>query len=184
MDAAALDAPTPRSRTLDASHDFCVWLNIIPTGTRYSAAHLILQARLPWSPQTHSLFPAEARARAVELMLIGVQLFLRGDAFAEQGAGLYDLWIDAIIPNTVRRTDYDRLRIGDYVITQRLKRQDLNGKPVDVISFNEETGRYGVRNEYHNGGRPFSVRRVNLGRRAAAVNWHGVEDVRRYTISD
>ena len=155
---------------------------VVTDGFKHSAAHLILQARLPWSPQTHSLFPAEARARAVELMLIGVQLFLRGDAFAEQGAGLYDLWIDAIIPNSVRRTNYDRLRIGDEVITHDLKRQDLNGKLVEVISFNEETGRYGVRNEYRDEGRPFSVKRVNLGRRALAVNWDGVEDVARYTI--
>ena len=39
-----------------------------------TAAGLVLDAAKPWSQQTHALFPAAARARAVELMLLGHRL--------------------------------------------------------------------------------------------------------------
>ena len=56
-----------------------------------TAAFLILEAAKPGSRQTHKLFPAPARARAVELMLIG-ELLSREERFAAYGPqAVFDL---------------------------------------------------------------------------------------------
>ena len=64
--AAGEDAPTPVSLAERLRAE-----GSAPAG---SAADLVLRAAEPWSPQTHQLFPSEARARAVELTLLGSQL--------------------------------------------------------------------------------------------------------------
>ena len=55
------------------------------------------QAAEPWSPQTHQLFPSEARERAVELWLLGVQ-FSRDDRSA-----IGDVWMAFVVPYAVTR---------------------------------------------------------------------------------
>merc|ERR1712091_339623 len=64
--AAGADAPTPLSLAERLRAE-----GLAPAG---SAADLVLRAAQPWSPQTHHLFPSVARARAVELTLLGAQL--------------------------------------------------------------------------------------------------------------
>ena len=84
---------------------------------------------------------------------------------------MYDLWIDAIIPNAVLREDYDRLYMSETVMTHSLKRKDLNGRLVSVINYNAETGRYGVRDDHQNAANSsFSVRRGNLQRRRYTID--------------
>ena len=69
-----------------------------------SAAHLVVQAGQPWSPQTHALFPAWARERAVALLRIGFQLFVKdAERFPASAVSLLDLWIDRVMPFDVRR---------------------------------------------------------------------------------
>ena len=66
-----------------------------------TAAFLVLEAAKPWSRQTHKLFPAPARARAVELMLIG-ELLSRQERFAAYGPrALVDAWMASVVPQAV-----------------------------------------------------------------------------------
>tara|TARA_B110001452_G_scaffold13405_1_gene11082 strand:- start:736 stop:3210 length:2475 start_codon:yes stop_codon:yes gene_type:complete len=76
-----------------------------------AAAHLVLQASQPWCPQNHALFPARVRARAVALLRIGYLLFIKDDRFRLSPAGLFDVWIDCIMPLDVdaSRQNYHRL---------------------------------------------------------------------------
>ena len=68
-----------------------------------TAAFLVLEAAKPWSRKTHKLFPAPARARAVELMLVG-ELLSRKERFAAYGPqAVVDVWMTFVIPNTVGR---------------------------------------------------------------------------------
>ena len=62
-----------------------------PNGT---PAALVLKAAQPWSPETHALFPAAARAYAVQMMLIGHSKSARLPA---------DLWMHIIMPYLVSR---------------------------------------------------------------------------------
>lgn len=74
-------------------------------GLECSAARLILDAGLPWSPQAHGLFPEEARARAVVLLRLGFLLFLKEPRFekVDGAAGLFDLWCASVGSQSVRR---------------------------------------------------------------------------------
>ena len=68
-----------------------------------SAAYLVLRASEPWRPQTHEYFPEAARARAVELMVIGHRLE-REDRFAGAAAvALWDAWMGHVVPQAVVR---------------------------------------------------------------------------------
>ena len=67
-----------------------------------SPAALVLQAAGPWSPATHPLFPAAARARAVELLLLGQRLS-REPRFGTEGGALSDAWMGWVLPHAVQR---------------------------------------------------------------------------------
>ena len=67
-----------------------------------SAARLVVQAGEPWSPQTHALFPAWARERAISLLRIGFLLVKGSDR-----VGLLDLWIDRVMPFDICREPLD-----------------------------------------------------------------------------
>ena len=95
--AAAGPPPTPLSlaRALRAAGD----------ADYDSAAHLVLRASQPWRPQTHALFPAAARARAVELMRLG-RLLSNQPRFADvrsAAVGLNDVWMSIVVPHAVGR---------------------------------------------------------------------------------
>jgi hypothetical protein len=60
----------------------------------------VLRAAQPWSPQTHHLFPSVARARAVELTLLGAQLS------REDRSAVGDVWMAFVVPYAVTR-DYE-----------------------------------------------------------------------------
>ena len=68
-----------------------------------STARLILQAGLPWSPETHELFPDASRCRAVELGHIGVQLSLRLPCARGNEQALLDTWREVVMPHAVTR---------------------------------------------------------------------------------
>ncbi len=57
-------------------------------------AALVLQAAQPWSPATHALFPAAARAYAVQMMLRG---------HARSARLPMDVWMGVIMPHLVSR---------------------------------------------------------------------------------
>ena len=61
----------------------------------------------PWSPQNHHLFPSEARARAVELTLLGAQLSREPRFEKEDDPGsavaLQGVWIACVVPHAVSR---------------------------------------------------------------------------------
>ena len=63
------------------------------------SAFLVLEAAKPWSRETHHLFPAAARARAVELWPLGFRL-------SQQYQFPYeDVWMTFVMPHAVTR-DY------------------------------------------------------------------------------
>ena len=72
-----------------------------------TAAGLVLDAAKPWSQQTHALFPAAARARAVELMLLGHRLSREsmqwGPSFVGAEVSLFDAWMEGVLPQAVQR---------------------------------------------------------------------------------
>jgi len=83
--AAVEGAPTPLSLAMQAQGN--------------GAADLIVLAARPWTPATHHLFPAAARARACELLLIGHALARQHGT--EQS--LLDPWLDVLMPQVVTR---------------------------------------------------------------------------------
>ena len=116
-----------------------------------SAAFLILAASKPWSRKTHDLYPAPARARAVELMLIG-ELLSREERFAAYGPqAVVDAWMTFVVPQAVSR---------NHVQVVGLKgRADLNGQKGTIGQFNEAKGRYPVHLE---GGEAVMIKMMNL----------------------
>lgn len=65
-----------------------------------SPASLVIRAAEPWSEATHSLFPHLARARAVELMLLGHLLASR----MQLGGTLTDVWVHHVLPYAIDRS--------------------------------------------------------------------------------
>jgi hypothetical protein len=88
-DDGGANAPTPLSLAVakllrgDRLHD--------------DRAALIVRAAAPWSPNTHALFPARAKARAVELVRIGWLLARRLQTVladtAQVEVALRDAWL-------------------------------------------------------------------------------------------
>ena len=62
----------------------------------------MLQAAEPWGPRTHALFPAAARAFAVEALLLGHQLS-RQPRFAGEEGSIVDIWTTLVMPSVVVR---------------------------------------------------------------------------------
>lgn len=67
-----------------------------------SPAALVLCAAEPWSPQTNSLFPAPAQARALQLLCIGQQLS-QMPCFAGEASGFLDVWRAIVVPKAISR---------------------------------------------------------------------------------
>ena len=90
---ARVDGPTPLSlaHRLDAAGN----------AAEGTAAHLVLRAAGPWSEQTHELFPVDARARAVQLLLLGHRLS-REERFFGQEMAFVDTWMNHVMPQAVR----------------------------------------------------------------------------------
>lgn len=68
-----------------------------------STAALVLDAAEPWSPATHALFPHEARAQAVEVLLLGWQLSRCSPVFAGREQALTDAWLSCVMPEAIQR---------------------------------------------------------------------------------
>ena len=66
-----------------------------------SSAQLVLMASRRWSPRQHALFPAPARAHAVELLLLGHRLL--ASPLGGGSTAVLDVWVDRIMPQIVRR---------------------------------------------------------------------------------
>ena len=64
------------------------------------ACELLIRACEPWSPANHSLFPAPARARAVELLCVGHH------AFANKPS-LLDCWLAYVMPMSIGRGHFE-----------------------------------------------------------------------------
>ena len=90
--AARAGAPTPLSlaRGLRAAGE-------AGDGT---AAALVLRAAEPWSPATHHLLPAAARAWAVSVLRLGTLLSRR---FGGEEVSFSDAWKDWVMPHAIAR---------------------------------------------------------------------------------
>lgn len=67
-----------------------------------SAAAVLLEAAEPWSVESHQLWPAAKRARAVELLHLGHELSQLSFFVGEEQA-IRDLWRTAVIPAAMTR---------------------------------------------------------------------------------
>ena len=70
------------------------------------AAALVRRAAAPWSPASHSLFPAVVREYAVTVMRIGYQIALSPPDAAEarpDWSALSDVWREHVLPHAVAR---------------------------------------------------------------------------------
>ena len=116
-----------------------------------SAAFLVLAAAKPWSRQTHKLFPAPARARAVELMLVG-ELLSREERFAAYGPqAVVDAWMTFVVPGAVGRSRVQIVGLKG--------RPELNGQQGACGELVEAKGRYPVRLE---SGEAVLIKMMNL----------------------
>ena len=59
-------------------------------------------AKRPWSTNNHELFPDAARARAVELLLVGHHLS-REPQFEGEAQAVVDVWVEHVMPFAVER---------------------------------------------------------------------------------
>ena len=71
-----------------------------PEHPSYEAAWLILRAAAPWSPETHSLWGAPHRARAVQVLKIGYLLAVQYAHDAGHGSFL-DVWVAHLMPQAI-----------------------------------------------------------------------------------
>ncbi|KAG8457269.1 hypothetical protein KFE25_011943 [Diacronema lutheri] len=95
-DGGAGDAPTPLALALAL---------LARSARAHAGAQLVVDAARAWSPATHALFPACARARAVQLLLVGV-LIARGSALpylAPSAHALLDVWLRHVMAHAVSR---------------------------------------------------------------------------------
>ena len=126
--AAEPGGPTPLSRARE--------LEAAGGATEGTAAFLVLEAAKSWSRKTHRLFPAPARARVTDLMLIA-ELLSREERFAAYGPqAVVDAWMVFVVPRAVSR---NRVQIVG------LKgRPELNGQEGTCGELVEAKGRYPV----------------------------------------
>ena len=72
-----------------------------------SAAALVLKAAALWSRATHELFPDDARAYAVQMLLVGHRLS-RLPKYETVAQAVFDLWVDHMMPHMVERASSAR----------------------------------------------------------------------------
>jgi ankyrin repeat protein len=88
------DAPTP----------LLVAQALLQRDTEQEGAQLVVRAAAPWSPVVnHSLFPAVARARAVQLILLGHLLARERPELVIAGRAFMDAWAEHVMPHAVAR---------------------------------------------------------------------------------
>ena len=80
-------------------------------GRLESVRAMLVRAAAPWSPGTHALFTAGAKARAVELLRIGWLLARRvqalaaeSDATAQVEVAFRDVWLGHVMPLVIKRS--------------------------------------------------------------------------------
>lgn len=97
-------------------------------------------AESAWSTVTHVRFPAPARARAVELLLLGTQLGAAVLGGGSAGACLREAWLEGVMPLCVSR---DRLRVGCHVWLSGLRANGArwNGREARVVSYTTDGSR-------------------------------------------
>ena len=88
------NGPTPLSLATEAA--------LALRAGKGTAAHYVLQAAAPWSCATHQFFPAAARERAWELVVVGYQLSRRAP-FEEYSQAIMDVWLNCIMAYAIER---------------------------------------------------------------------------------
>ena len=88
------NGPTPLSLATEAA--------LALRAGKGTAAHYVLQAAAPWSCATHQFFPAAARERAWELIVVGYQLSRRAP-FEEYSQAIMVVWLTRIMAYAIER---------------------------------------------------------------------------------
>jgi hypothetical protein len=109
--------PPARVRELLAEGLICMPAAVLPTrqrrcpsrerccnAIRGTRAQLVVRAAAPWSPWVdHSLFPAHARTRAVELFVLGHLLARERPELVIAGGAFVDVWAEHVMPHALAR---------------------------------------------------------------------------------
>jgi hypothetical protein len=70
----------------------------------HEGAQLVVRAAAPWSPVVnHGLFPPPARARAVELFVLGHLLAREQPELVIAGRAFIDVWAEHVMPHALTR---------------------------------------------------------------------------------
>ena len=86
-----------------------------------SAAALVLRAAEPWSPATHDLLPAAARAWAVAVLRLGKLLSRK--LVGNEGS-FFDAWHDHVMPRAIDRESGVPVRLAAHFDAQMQPRVD------------------------------------------------------------
>ena len=70
-----------------------------------AVARLVEQAAAPWSPETHALWPAAARARAADLLRLGYLLAYQRE---DEAGSVRDVWLLRVMPYALERSSNDQ----------------------------------------------------------------------------
>jgi hypothetical protein len=77
---------------------------LLQLDSEHEGARLVVRAAAPWSPVVnHSLFPARARARAVELFVLGHLLARERPELVIAGRAFIDVWAAHVLPGALAR---------------------------------------------------------------------------------
>jgi hypothetical protein len=77
---------------------------LLQRDSEHECPRLVVRAAAPWSPEVnHSLFPARARARAVELFLLCHLLSRERSELVIAGRAFIDVWTEHVMPHALAR---------------------------------------------------------------------------------
>ena len=84
--------------------------NLIAATADGAPADLVMRAARRWSPANHELFPDAARARAVDLLLLG-HLLSRESQFEGAAQAVVDIWLAGVMPMAVERSEEEAVTL-------------------------------------------------------------------------
>jgi hypothetical protein len=88
------DAPTP----------LLLARALLQRDLEHEGAQLVVRAAAPWSPVVnHSPFPEQARARAVQLFVLGHLLASERAELVIAGRAFIDVWVEHVMPHMLMR---------------------------------------------------------------------------------
>ena len=129
------NGPTPLSLATEAA--------LALRAGKGTAARYVLQAAAPWSCATHHFFPAAARERAWELIVVGYQLSRRAP-FEEYSQAIMDVWLNCIMAYAIERDTPSTLDVAVNSSKAAASSEDGSGGASALRGSDDLGGSFGV----------------------------------------